>query len=59
MKRVTKRDATIVATGLKKAFSQEEFTQLLKRARLKIVVMKADEHLKGYVATCQKSERKP
>jgi len=59
MKRVTKRDATIVATGLKKAFSQREFAQLLKRARLKIVVMKADEHLKGYVAICTKFERKP
>jgi len=59
MKRVTKKDAIIVATGLKKAFSQEKFTQELSQAGLEITAMRADEHLKGYVAICAKFERKP
>jgi len=59
IKRVTKRDATIVATGLKKAFSQKQFTRLLRGAGLEIKVWKLDENLKEYVATCTKSSRKP
>jgi hypothetical protein len=42
----------VIATGLKKKFSREEFAQLLKRARLEISILKADEQLKGYVAIC-------
>jgi len=59
MKRVTKQNATIVATGLKKSFSQKEFRQLLRRAGLKIKVLRLDAHLKEYIATCIKLQRKP
>jgi len=59
MKRVTKQNATISATGLKKAFTQKEFTQLLKEAKLQIKVMKLDQNHKEYVAICTNSQRKP
>jgi ubiquinone/menaquinone biosynthesis C-methylase UbiE len=52
IKRVAQSRATVIATGLKKEFSKEEFAQLLKRAKLEISVVKADEQLKGYVAIC-------
>jgi len=54
MKRVSKRHAVIVATGLKKEFTQEAFTNLLSEAELEMVVMKANGQLKGYVAICRK-----
>jgi len=60
MKRVTKQNATIVATGLKKTFSRKEFTRLLREAGLEIKVLKLDANLKEYVAICRKdSQRKP
>jgi ubiquinone/menaquinone biosynthesis C-methylase UbiE len=52
IKRVAQSKATIVVTGLKKEFSREEFAQLLKKAKLKISVVKADGQLKGYIAIC-------
>jgi len=55
MKRVTKQNATIVATGLKKAFSRKEFIRLLRGAGLKIKVLRLDENFKEYVAICIKS----
>jgi len=58
IKRVTKQNATIIATGLKKTFSQQEFTRLLKEARLKIKALKQDKNLKEYVTTCTKSAKK-
>ncbi len=54
MKRVSKRHATIVATGLKKEFTQEAFKNLLNEAELETVVMKTNGQLKGYVAICRK-----
>jgi ubiquinone/menaquinone biosynthesis C-methylase UbiE len=54
MERVTKQNATIVVTGLRKAFSRKEFTQLLREAGLKIKVLRLDENLKEYVAICAK-----
>jgi len=58
MKRVTKPDATIVATGLKKAFSQKTFTRLLMEAGLEIRVMTTNQHLNEYVAVCTKISKK-
>jgi ubiquinone/menaquinone biosynthesis C-methylase UbiE len=52
IKRVAQSKATVIATGLKKEFSREKFTQLLERAKLEISVIKVDEQLKGYVAIC-------
>jgi len=54
MKRVTKQNATIVVTGLKKTFSRKEFTRLLREAELKIKVLKLDENHKEYIAICTK-----
>ena len=50
-KRVAKEDATIIVTGLKKAFTQEEFEELLENVELKIVALR-DEGLKCFVAVC-------
>jgi ubiquinone/menaquinone biosynthesis C-methylase UbiE len=54
IKRVTRRDARIVITGLKKHFTQTAFVGLLKDARLKILTLKTDEELKDFVAVCRK-----
>jgi len=53
IRRVAKRNAKIVVTGLKKAFTLEEFEELLGDAGLKIVFLK-EEDLKCYVAVCTK-----
>jgi len=53
-KRVSKRRSIIVVTGLKKEFSQDTFTKMLKMAELKISIMKTNDQLKGYVAICRK-----
>jgi ubiquinone/menaquinone biosynthesis C-methylase UbiE len=53
IKRVTKEDATIVVTGMKKAFTLEKFKELLQDADFGIVALK-DESLKCYVAVCTK-----
>jgi len=58
IKRVTKQDATIVTTGLKKAFSRKEFARLLRKAELEIKALTLDEALKEYVAICTKSTKK-
>jgi len=58
MKRVTKQNAAIVLTGLKKAFSRKEFAQLLRAAELETKALKLDENLREYVAICTKSSKK-
>lgn len=54
IKRVTRRDATLVITRLKKHFAQTAFVKLLGNARLEILALKTDEELKDFVAVCQK-----
>lgn len=54
IKRVAKKDAIIVVTGLKKVFSLEEFEGLLLNAGFVIVGLKG-ESLKCYVAVCKVS----
>ena len=49
-KRTAKRDAYIVVTGLKKAFSPEAFRELLRHAGLRIASFEDDDALKCYVA---------
>jgi hypothetical protein len=51
--RVTKNDAVIVVTGLKKKFSLEDFVRLLHKIGLNIIEVK-NENLKCYVAICSK-----
>jgi len=55
MKRVTKKQASIVVTGLKKSFSRRDFKQVLKEAGLEIKVLKLDENRKEYIATSSKA----
>jgi len=52
IKRVSKNDATITVTGLKKKFTKETFTTVLKNAKLEIFILKTDDDLKDYIATC-------
>jgi ubiquinone/menaquinone biosynthesis C-methylase UbiE len=54
MKRVSKNDGFIVATGLKKTFPRDEFGKLLRKAGLKILVMKEDKLQKEHIAFCTK-----
>jgi malonyl-CoA O-methyltransferase len=51
---VSKDDAAIVVTGLKKIFSKEAFEHLLCNAGLHIIVLNDEESLKCYVAICSK-----
>ncbi|HVP41640.1 MAG TPA: methyltransferase domain-containing protein [Candidatus Krumholzibacteriaceae bacterium] len=53
-KRVTHRNAILVVTGLKKHFTQTAFIKLLENVRLVILILKADEGLKDFVAVCRK-----
>lgn len=58
MKHVTKKQATIVVTGLRKSFSRRSFKHMLKDAELEIEVLKLDENRKEYIATCTKASKK-
>lgn len=53
IRRTSKREAIIAVTALKKEFSKENFTKLLKNAKLEILTMKTDDKLKDYIAICQ------
>jgi ubiquinone/menaquinone biosynthesis C-methylase UbiE len=53
IRRVANENAKIVVTGLKKAFTREEFEGLLRYAGLILVDLKS-EGLKCYVAVCTK-----
>ena len=48
-KLVAKRDACIVVTGLKAAVSLEVFGELMERAGLQVVSLRADDDLRCYV----------
>jgi ubiquinone/menaquinone biosynthesis C-methylase UbiE len=52
IKRVTKRDANLIITGLKKAFNEQQFTHLLRASGLEINSLKMDEAQREYVAVC-------
>jgi len=53
IRRVAKEDAAIVISGMKKAFTLEEFEELLRDAGFNIIALK-DEGLKCYVTVCTK-----
>lgn len=52
IERTSKNQTIMAVTALKKEFSKENFTKLLKNAQLKILTMKTDEKLKDHVAIC-------
>jgi len=53
IKRISKSQATITVTALKKKFSEESFTKLLQNAQLEISTIKTDEKFKDYIAICK------
>lgn len=55
--RVSKLSALIVATGLRKQFSQEDFVKLLEQANLRVELLKLDEKNREYVCICSKMQR--
>ena len=55
IKRIPERDAPIVVTGLKKAFSLDAFSELLQSAGLRVVSLKEADALKCHVAVSVRS----
>jgi len=53
IRRIAEDGAKIIVTGMKKAFTLEEFEELLQNAGLKIVSLKSED-LRCYVAVCTK-----
>jgi hypothetical protein len=56
MKRIGKAQAIFAITGLKKKFTKESFTDLLKKAQLKVSALNTDQRLKGHIAVCTNAE---
>ena len=52
--RVSKTKASIIITGLRKRFTQEEFTAELQQANLETETLKLDEGNREYVCICHK-----
>jgi len=55
--RVSKSNATVVVTGLKKAFTKEKFSKMLRQANLEAAVVKLDEQGREYISVCTKVRR--
>jgi len=53
IKRISRDNATIAVTALKKSFIKKAFKQLLENAELTICTLKTDNKLKDYTATCK------
>jgi ubiquinone/menaquinone biosynthesis C-methylase UbiE len=54
MQRLTKPDAQIVVTGLKKSFTRQRFSSLLAGAGLRAQLLDTDDEVKCHVAVCTK-----
>jgi ubiquinone/menaquinone biosynthesis C-methylase UbiE len=57
IKLVSKPNSTIVITGLRKVFTEEQFSEILKRTNLKVEMMKPDKQMKEYISVCTKMRR--
>jgi len=53
IKRISRDNATIAVTVLKKGLTKKTFTQLLENAELTISTLKTDNKIKDYTATCK------
>lgn len=53
IKRISKQNATIILSGLKKEFTLETFKQLLRNRHLSARNIKISEKLKDYIAICK------
>jgi ubiquinone/menaquinone biosynthesis C-methylase UbiE len=56
MKRVTKPDATMIITGLKKCFTAKSLLTLLQSAGFQTNLLNTDDRLKCHIASCKKLE---
>jgi len=54
IERITRPEATIGLTILKKKVTQTAITELLKKAKLKITILKTTTKTKDHIITCQK-----
>jgi len=54
IERITRSEATIGLTILKKKFTQQAITELLKKAKLKITILKTPARTKDHIITCKK-----
>ncbi|MEM2273411.1 MAG: methyltransferase domain-containing protein [Candidatus Bathyarchaeia archaeon] len=54
--RVAKENATIIVTGLKKAFSREFFSELLRKSDLRFTLLDDEEDIKCHIAICCKGD---
>jgi len=57
IKRVSKSNATIAVSGPKKVFTEEEFSKMLKQAKLKVAMLKLDAQMREYVSVCLNMRR--
>lgn len=55
IRRVSKPNAKILVTGLKKSFTKKKFIDILEEAHLKIKSIKANGNLMDYVCVCSKA----
>jgi len=54
IERLSQANATIVVTGLRKAFTEEGFSMMLKQANLNVAKVQIDRHMREYVAVCMR-----
>lgn len=57
IRRVSKSNGLIIVSGLRKAFTKNNFSEMLKRANLKVVVLRLDQQMREHVAVCFKMSR--
>jgi ubiquinone/menaquinone biosynthesis C-methylase UbiE len=55
--RVTTAKASIIVTGLRKRFTQQEIVKKLQQANMEIETLKLDEGNREYVCICHKTRR--
>jgi ubiquinone/menaquinone biosynthesis C-methylase UbiE len=55
VRRISKSNAKIIVTGLKKSFTEKEFTHTLEEANLRVESIRSDEDLKDYICLCRKA----
>jgi malonyl-CoA O-methyltransferase len=53
--RVSKDEAVVVVTGLKKVFSKKRFEDLIRKSTLRLNALRDESNLKCYVAACTRT----
>jgi ubiquinone/menaquinone biosynthesis C-methylase UbiE len=59
VRRVSKSNAKVIVTGLKKSFTENEFVHTLEEANLRVESIMSDKDLKDYICVCSKAPVKP